>query len=113
MTRMKLWLIPMTYATVTMLVGFAVPRLEAYYLPPHQSAISIASAQTYLGTVASGTLARTAEVVEYLHHLNLAVDQSALDPADRVTACREVRQGLGLSRGQVFALSADMPHGRD
>ena len=58
-------------------------------------------------------LARTAEVVEYLHHLNLAVDQSALDPADRVTARREVRQDLGLSRGQVFALSADMPHGRD
>jgi uncharacterized membrane protein len=59
MMRLKLWLIPMAYTTVTMLAGFAVPRLEAYYLPVHQTAISTAAAQAYLGTTASGMMALT------------------------------------------------------
>jgi uncharacterized membrane protein len=49
----------MIYAIVTMLAGFAVPRLEVAYLPAYQSAISTASAQAYLGTVASGMMALT------------------------------------------------------
>lgn len=59
MLRTKLWLIPMAYAVGTMLAGFVIPRLEAYYLPVHQTAITTAAAQTYLGTVASGMMALT------------------------------------------------------
>jgi uncharacterized membrane protein len=57
--RMKLWQIPMTYAAVTTLAGFVVPRLEDRYFPMHHSEISIAAAQTYLGTTASGMMALT------------------------------------------------------
>lgn len=49
----------MINTAVTMLAGFVAPRLETDYLPVHQSAISIASAQTYLGTTANGMMALT------------------------------------------------------
>ena len=51
----------------------------------------------------AGTPARTAQVVAYLKHLDLVVEQSQLDPADQAMARREDRQGLGLSRGQVVS----------
>ena len=41
---------------------------------------------------------RKAVVQQYLHHLNLVVEHSALDAEDRVMALQEDRQGLGLSR---------------
>ncbi len=49
----------------------------------------------------AGTPTRKAEVAEYLHHLNLTVEQSPMDALDRGMMHREDRQGLGLSRGQV------------
>ena len=61
----------------------------------------------------AGTPARAAAVLEYLHHLNLVVDQSQLDSADRLMARREDRQGLGLSRGQAPVLDAAMPRAGD
>ena len=49
-----------------------------------------------MDSVAEGE--RKAVVRRYLHHLNVAVEHSALDAEDQVMALQEDRQGLGLSR---------------
>ena len=49
-----------------------------------------------MDSVADGE--RKAVVRRYLHHLNVAVEHSALDAEDQVMALQEDRQGLGLSR---------------
>jgi uncharacterized membrane protein len=41
---------------------------------------------------------RTDTVHEYIKHLDLNIDRSQLDPADRAAAREEGRQGLGLTR---------------
>jgi uncharacterized membrane protein len=56
---MRLWLIPMFYAVASAACGFALPRLERAYLPPYAFDLSVASAQTFLSAVASGTMALT------------------------------------------------------
>jgi uncharacterized membrane protein len=49
-----------------------------------------------MDSVAEGE--RKAVVRRYLHHLNVAVEHSALDAEDQVIALQEDRRGLGLSR---------------
>ncbi len=56
---MRLWLIPMFYAVASVVCGFTLPRLERAYFPPYALDLSIASAQTFLSAVASGTMALT------------------------------------------------------
>jgi uncharacterized membrane protein len=55
---MRLWLIPLTYALVALIMGFGIPRLEQDYFPAY-SAISPASAQAFMSSVASGMMALT------------------------------------------------------
>jgi uncharacterized membrane protein len=55
---MPLWLIPMMYAAVSFASGITLPRLEQAYFP-HDSGISVASAQTFLAAVASGMITLT------------------------------------------------------
>jgi uncharacterized membrane protein len=55
---MRLWLIPLTYALVSMVLGFTLPRIE-HELFPSYVIVSPASAQAYLSAVASGMMALT------------------------------------------------------
>ena len=55
---MRLWLIPLTYALVSMVLGFTLPRIEHAYFPTYVI-VSTASAQAYLSAVASGMMALT------------------------------------------------------
>jgi uncharacterized membrane protein len=55
---MRLWLIPLTYALVALIMGFGIPRLEQDYFPAY-SAISPSSAQAFMSSVASGMMALT------------------------------------------------------
>jgi uncharacterized membrane protein len=55
---MRLWLIPLTYALVSMVLGFTLPRIEHAYFPDYVI-VSPASAQAYLSAVASGMMALT------------------------------------------------------
>ena len=56
---MRLWLIPLTYAVVSSLCGFALPRLEHIYLDAYAFDIAVSSAQAYLSAIASGMMALT------------------------------------------------------
>ena len=56
---MPLWMIPMAYALASVLGAFTLPRLETALLPGFTSTISVASAQSFLATVASGMMALT------------------------------------------------------
>lgn len=56
---MYLWLIPMTYVIASAVGGMILPRLEQAYLTSYTISISVASAQAYLATAASGTMAIT------------------------------------------------------
>jgi uncharacterized membrane protein len=56
---MRLWLIPLTYAVVSSLCGFTLPRLEHIYLDAYAFDISVTSAQAYLSAIASGMMALT------------------------------------------------------
>ena len=55
---MRLWLIPLTYALVSTVLGFALPRIEHEFFPSYVI-VSPASAQAYLSAVASGMMALT------------------------------------------------------
>jgi len=55
---MRLWLIPLTYALVSMVLGFALPRIEDAYFASYV-VVSVSSAQAYLSAVASGMMALT------------------------------------------------------
>ncbi len=55
---MRLWLIPLTYALVSTVLGFTLPRLEHEFFPSYV-VVSTASAQAYLSAVASGMMALT------------------------------------------------------
>ncbi len=55
---MRLWLIPLTYALVSMALGFALPRIEHEFFPSFVI-VAPASAQAYLSAVASGMMALT------------------------------------------------------
>jgi len=55
---MRLWLIPLTYALVSTVLGFALPRIEHEFFPSYVI-VSTASAQAYLSAVASGMMALT------------------------------------------------------
>lgn len=54
---MYLWLIPMAYVTASAIGGMTLPRMEQAYLTSYTSSISVTSAQAYLATAASGTMA--------------------------------------------------------
>lgn len=56
---MYLWLIPMAYVTASAIGGMILPRIEQAYLTSYTISISVASAQAYLATAASGTMAIT------------------------------------------------------
>jgi uncharacterized membrane protein len=47
---------------------------------------------------AAMTPSRTESVHRYLAHLDLVIERSALDPADKAMARQEDPQGLGLTR---------------
>lgn len=55
---MRLWLIPLTYALVSTVLGFTLPRIEGAYFPSYMI-VSTSSAQAYLSAVASGMMALT------------------------------------------------------
>lgn len=55
---MRLWLIPLTYALVSMMLGFTLPRIEQAYFASYVI-VSVSSAQAYLSAVASGMMALT------------------------------------------------------
>src|SRR6516225_2070907 len=55
---MRLWLIPLAYAFVSMMLGFTLPRVEHSFFPDYVI-VSPASAQAYLSAVASGMMALT------------------------------------------------------
>src|SRR5262249_50209013 len=55
---MRFWLIPLTYALVSTVLGFALPRIEQAYFPSYVI-VSVSSAQAYLSAVASGMMALT------------------------------------------------------
>jgi uncharacterized membrane protein len=55
---MQLWLIPLTYALVSSVLGFTLPRIEHAYFPSYV-VVSVSSAQAYLSAVASGMMALT------------------------------------------------------
>ncbi len=59
---MRLWLIPLAYAVVSTVCGFALPRLEPAFFPAYAFDMSVGSAQAYLSAVASGMMALTAIV---------------------------------------------------
>lgn len=56
---MPLWMIPMSYALASVVGAFTLPRLEATLLPAFTATVSVASAQSFLATVASGMMALT------------------------------------------------------
>jgi uncharacterized membrane protein len=56
---MGLWLIPMVYVVASVACGLVLPRLEQAYLASFTFNLSVASAQAYLSTVASGMMALT------------------------------------------------------
>ena len=53
------WLIPLAYATVTLVVGMVFPRLEHHYLPQLVSTMSVSAAMSIGSAIASGMLALT------------------------------------------------------
>ena len=55
---MRLWLIPLTYALASALLGFGLPRIEHAYFASYVI-VSVSSAQAYLSAVASGMMALT------------------------------------------------------
>jgi uncharacterized membrane protein len=57
--RMPLWMIPMSYALASVVAAFTLPRIEDAMLPAFRATISVASAQSFLSTVASGMMALT------------------------------------------------------
>ena len=56
---MHLWLTPMVYAVVSIILGFGLPRLEHAYLTSYTLDVSVASVQAYLSAVASGMMVLT------------------------------------------------------
>ena len=56
---MRLWLIPMAYAIVSIVCGFGFPRIEYAYLASYTLSVSIPSVQAFLSAVASGMMALT------------------------------------------------------
>ncbi len=56
---MPLWIIPMSYTVASVLCAFLFPRLEYLLNPAYRMPISLASAQGFLSTVASGMMALT------------------------------------------------------
>ncbi len=56
---MPLWLIPMIYVAASVACGIALPRIEQIYLASYTLNLSVASAQAYLSTAASGMMAIT------------------------------------------------------
>ena len=57
--RLTTWSIPLIYVTVTVAVGFILPRLEHRFLPRWDSTISVNSAIAIASSVASGMIALT------------------------------------------------------
>lgn len=55
---MPIWLIPMLYAAASIICGLTLPRLEHAYWAPN-TVISVASAQAFFSSVASGMIALT------------------------------------------------------
>ena len=56
---MRLWLIPMSYAVVSIACGFGFPRIEYAFLASYTLDVSIPSVQAFLSAVASGMMALT------------------------------------------------------
>jgi uncharacterized membrane protein len=61
-TRFSPWVIPLLYATGSLLFGFTVPRLASIFLPQFTSTISVNAAIGIYSAIASGMLALTAIV---------------------------------------------------
>src|SRR5215510_14600079 len=57
--RLTTWSIPLIYVTVTVAVGFILPRLEHRFLPRWDSTISVNSAIAIASSIASGMIALT------------------------------------------------------
>src|SRR6516225_11776106 len=57
---MRIYLIPMVYVSLALIMGFAFPRFELLYLPTFVSTVAVASALATLGAIASGMMALTA-----------------------------------------------------
>jgi hypothetical protein len=53
---MRLWLIPIVYASRSVIGGFTLPRIEHVYFRSYTLSLSVSSAEAYLSSVASGTL---------------------------------------------------------
>jgi uncharacterized membrane protein len=56
---MRLWLIPMSYAVISIACGVGLPRLEHAYFASYTLNLSVASVQAYLSAVASGMMVLT------------------------------------------------------
>jgi uncharacterized membrane protein len=57
---MPLWLIPMLYAAASIIAGLTLPRLEhGYFASNAMAGMSVASAQAFLSSIASGMIALT------------------------------------------------------
>jgi uncharacterized membrane protein len=59
---MRVWYIPIVYATAAILAGFLLPRAEHAYFETYMNAFSTDSALAFLGAIASGMMALTAIV---------------------------------------------------
>ncbi len=57
--RIRPWLIPSLYASVAILLGFGVPRIESHLVRGLGSPVSLSSATTIYSSVASGMIALT------------------------------------------------------
>ena len=58
-SRVPQWCIPLVYALVSIVASFALPRIEAYWLPEWKSGISVGSAMAIYSSIASGMIALT------------------------------------------------------
>lgn len=59
---MRLWMVPATYATASIVCALSLPRLEHELLGTATARFSVASTQAFLSSVASGMMALTAIV---------------------------------------------------
>ena len=56
---LPLWLIPAVYTVMSLIAAYALPRLEAAYLPGLTHPMSVGSATAFFSSVSSGMMALT------------------------------------------------------
>lgn len=57
--KRTIWMIPLTYASVALIAGLTLPRIEHHFLPGWVSTMSTTAAMTVCSTIASGMIALT------------------------------------------------------